>query len=81
MDKEMNSIATLLRRRSGAKTRAAGMNISPGETTEIDQNTRPVEDDEIRRRAYEIWLREGRPEGRSEEHWQRAKVELHCCRR
>lgn len=28
---------------------------------------------EIRRIAYEIWEREGRPEGRDREHWEMAK--------
>ncbi len=30
----------------------------------------------IRERAYEIWEREGRPEGRSEEHWRQAAAEI-----
>jgi hypothetical protein len=30
----------------------------------------------IRQRSYEIWLREGRPEGKTAEHWSRAKMEL-----
>ncbi|MDQ2102050.1 DUF2934 domain-containing protein [Azospirillum isscasi] len=30
----------------------------------------------IRHRAYEIWEREGRPEGRRAEHWERACREL-----
>lgn len=30
-------------------------------------------DDEIRRIAYDIWVREGRPEGRAPDHWQRAE--------
>lgn len=33
-------------------------------------------EDEIRMRSYLIWDREGRPEGKSEEHWRRAKAEL-----
>ena len=33
-------------------------------------------DEEIRARSYMIWEREGRPEGKSEEHWQRARAEL-----
>lgn len=33
-------------------------------------------DDQIRQRAHEIWEREGRPEGRQEEHWQRAVEEI-----
>lgn len=31
---------------------------------------------EIRKRAHEIWESEGRPEGRHEHHWQRAKDEV-----
>jgi hypothetical protein len=30
----------------------------------------------IRRRAYELWEQEGRPEGRAEEHWSRAEREV-----
>ncbi len=30
----------------------------------------------VRQRAYEIWLEEGRPEGRDLDHWARAKAEL-----
>jgi hypothetical protein len=35
-----------------------------------------VSEDEIHLRSYLIWERECRPEGKSEEHWQRAKAEL-----
>ena len=30
----------------------------------------------IRERAYQIWLEEGRAEGRQDEHWQRAEREI-----
>src|SRR5207237_1186814 len=30
------------------------------------------DEDDIRRKAYEIWESEGRPEGRHDEHWRRA---------
>jgi Protein of unknown function (DUF2934) len=30
----------------------------------------------IRRRAYEIWEREGRPEGREQAHWEQAEREV-----
>jgi hypothetical protein len=33
-------------------------------------------EDEIRKRAREIWEREGRPEGRDIAHWEQAKAEL-----
>ncbi|HEX6978268.1 MAG TPA: DUF2934 domain-containing protein [Alphaproteobacteria bacterium] len=36
----------------------------------------PPDDDRIRRRAYEIWEREGRPLGRHDEHWRMAEEEL-----
>lgn len=32
--------------------------------------------DRIRRRAYALWEREGRPEGRAAEHWARAEWEI-----
>lgn len=32
--------------------------------------------EEIAQRAYEIWTREGRPEGKDQEHWLRAEEEL-----
>ena len=37
----------------------------------------PIPVDVIRRRAYTIWEREGRPAGKSAEHWLRAEAELH----
>jgi hypothetical protein len=33
-------------------------------------------EDQIRQRAYEIWDREGRPDGKQEEHWTRACQEI-----
>ena len=35
-----------------------------------------ISDDAIRKRAYQIWEREGRPHGHDFEHWVRAQVEL-----
>jgi hypothetical protein len=34
------------------------------------------DDEQIRQRAYEIWEREGRPDGREAEHWRMAADEL-----
>lgn len=34
------------------------------------------EQDRIRRRAYEIWEREGSPNGRAEEFWQQAQASI-----
>ncbi|QQP87869.1 DUF2934 domain-containing protein [Skermanella sp. TT6] len=33
-------------------------------------------EERVRQRAHEIWIREGRPEGRSDRHWQQAKDEI-----
>jgi hypothetical protein len=33
-------------------------------------------EEQVMLRAYEIWEREGRPEGRQEEHWRRAEQEV-----
>ncbi len=35
-----------------------------------------MDEDRIRERAYAIWEREGRPEGRREAHWEQARQEL-----
>lgn len=35
-----------------------------------------VPQNNVQRHAYEIWLREGRPEGKSLEHWLRAEQEV-----
>lgn len=34
------------------------------------------DDDRIRTRAYQLWEEEGRPEGKHEDHWQRASREI-----
>lgn len=36
----------------------------------------PEQEDRIKQRAYEIWEREGRPEGRGEVHWHMAVQEI-----
>ncbi len=36
----------------------------------------PPTDDEIGALARKYWIDEGRPEGKAEEHWQRAEEEL-----
>jgi hypothetical protein len=35
-----------------------------------------VDEDRVRVRAYEIWEREGRPDGKDDEHWHRAAKEI-----
>lgn len=34
------------------------------------------DEDRIRRRAYELWEREGRPEGRQSAHWEQAREDV-----
>lgn len=41
----------------------------------MEQKPTPSEE-QIRIRSYLIWEREGRPDGKSEQHWLRAKAEL-----
>lgn len=36
----------------------------------------PTQEERVRARAYQIWLEEGRPEGRADIHWQRAVESL-----
>lgn len=36
----------------------------------------PKKEDQIRRRAYELWQAEGQPHGHDVEHWQKAESEL-----
>ena len=38
-----------------------------------ETQTSPDIETRIRRRAYQIWLEEGQPEGRDQEHWELAK--------
>ena len=35
-----------------------------------------ISDEAVKERAYQIWVREGRPHGRDFEHWVQAQVEL-----
>ncbi|MEO7932441.1 MAG: DUF2934 domain-containing protein [Chthoniobacterales bacterium] len=48
----------------------------PSEVAVSASVTMPPTDEEIGRRAYEIYLSEGCPEGRSHEHWLQAEREL-----
>lgn len=42
----------------------------------MDQTTTQHDEARIRQRAYEIWLDEGAPSGRSEANWLQAQAEL-----
>jgi hypothetical protein len=36
----------------------------------------PIREDEIRSRAYQLWLEAGSPEGHAEEFWEKARLQL-----
>jgi hypothetical protein len=36
--------------------------------------TKELDEDHIRHRAYMLWLEEGQPEGKAEEHWHQARA-------
>ncbi len=40
------------------------------------RKTQMISRDQIAERAFEIWEKEGHPDGRDQEHWQRAEAEL-----
>lgn len=42
---------------------------------EIDMES--SKEDLIRRRAYALWEKEGRPQGRHDHHWRQAQEEMH----
>jgi len=39
----------------------------------MTQNSEHSHDERVRLKAYEIWLNEGRPEGRDDRHWEMAR--------
>ena len=41
-----------------------------------EETRRLPTEEEVRKRAHEIWLAEGMPEGREVDHWMRARREL-----
>ena len=49
---------------------------SQGSEPSGDRPRHEPDDHRIRRRAYQIWIEEGRPDGRATDHWLRAKWEL-----
>jgi hypothetical protein len=55
------------------KAEAIGKSRSAGDDTSAVLSP---EDEKIRDRAYEIWERDGRPEGRHEDHWHQATRDI-----
>jgi hypothetical protein len=48
----------------------------PDLDNDLGRGTPGDREDRIRQRAYEIWEREGRPDGQAKEHWDRAGEDL-----
>jgi len=46
--------------------------------TTTDDTTRDIDEDLIRERAYMLWLEDGQPEGRADEHWHKARADVHA---
>ena len=75
------TVKTATRRRS---TSAAGPDVTgakppvsanPNPTLPVSETPRNAEE-EIRRRAYELYEQDGRQDGRDREHWLRAEAEV-----
>lgn len=47
-----------------------------GRALEVNKNTEPATPEQIRLRAYELYLEGGREPGKDKEHWLRAEAEL-----
>lgn len=64
----------------GVERDAAGENLADPEKSDLSDafETRGDEarEQRIRQRAYEIWEREGRPEGEQDRHWRQAEKEI-----
>jgi len=50
-----------------------------GRALVVNQNTAPPTEEQIRQRAYELYLEGGREPGRDTEHWLQAEDELNRC--
>jgi hypothetical protein len=58
---------------AGKTAAGAAMDVSP-------RTAQTLTEEDVARRAYEIYLAEGSPEGRHLEHWRRAEAELRAGR-
>ena len=64
------AIDDALGQNAGGHGKTPGVGVPGSKTNPVPSH------DEISRRAKELWEQEGRPDGRSEEHWLRAENEL-----
>jgi hypothetical protein len=58
------------RKESEAQSKMAGRALV------VNQNTAPATEEQIRQRAYELYLKGGQQEGKETEHWLQAEAEL-----
>ncbi len=68
-----------LKKLAGGDTKAADQFI--GQTQRLDPEApreviNDLDEERVHHRAYEIWERAGRPEGRDKEHWEQARREI-----
>lgn len=64
----------------GKSLRSSGADAkhySPSHEKHHESEPTPPTHAEIRERAYQIWVNQGSPEGRAEQHWLAAERELH----
>jgi hypothetical protein len=60
---------------TGNKAKPAAPGTKAASTGGVRRNGGNIAE-RVRQRAYEIWEREGRPEGREQEHWEQAEREI-----
>jgi hypothetical protein len=59
-----------------ATTPTKAANRSAAGNPAVSRQARESLQERIQRRAYELWEREGHPEGRDRAHWQQAELEI-----
>jgi hypothetical protein len=60
----------------GEQTAKTAMKTTAGSATRKSGKMRSFDEQAIQERAYLIWIEEGRPHGRDQEHWLRACEQL-----
>jgi hypothetical protein len=61
---------------AGKKAKPAGPRVKVASSGGVRRAGNGDVAERIRQRAYEIWEREGRPEGREQAHWEQAEREV-----
>ena len=71
-----NRAASTIERIEATNHRIEGETAELGPEIEISADHRSISREAIGARAYEIWIEEGKPEGRAVDHWVQAEREL-----